>query len=51
MKSFILLALAACIAFFACETPAPATTIKSDSIMNSGKPAPDSPGIADTTRS
>jgi lipopolysaccharide export LptBFGC system permease protein LptF len=50
MKKFILLALLACVGFFACETPAPATTIKSDSIMNSGKPAPDSPSKIDTTR-
>ena len=49
MKPFFLIALVTCLAFIACGTPSPATTIPSDSIMKSGQSSPDSAKV-DTTR-
>ncbi len=50
MKNFLLAAVVCSSGFLACETPSPAANIPSDSIMDSGKPAPDSVRV-DSSRS
>jgi hypothetical protein len=50
MKNLFLAAMVICFGFLACGTPSPSTAIPSDSIMDSGQPAPDSVRV-DTTRS
>jgi hypothetical protein len=50
MKKLLFPASITCLLFIACGTPTPATTIPSDSIMDSGKPAPDSPALDSTLK-